>query len=77
MPAEQVQVVGREIRGLPSFGSAAQSAQLQRVSANSFTGRFNNAEYDISGTINITVRGNKLNASLSAKGGSASFAMSR
>ena len=55
----------------------AQTAALARVGANRFTGDFYNAEYAMSGTITITVHGNKLNASLSGGGGSASFALSK
>ena len=55
----------------------AQTAALARVGANRFTGDFYNAEYAVSGTITITVHGNKLNASLSGGGGSAFFALSK
>ena len=55
----------------------AQTAALARVGANRFTGDFYNAEYAMSGTITITVHGNKLNASLSGGGGSAFFALSK
>ena len=55
----------------------AQTAALARVGADQFTGDFYNAEYAMSGTITITVHGNKLNASLSGGGGSASFALSK
>ena len=45
----------------------AQTAALARVGANRFTGDFYNAEYAMSGTITITVHGNKAhNASLAA-----------
>jgi hypothetical protein len=55
----------------------AQSAKLARVSANRFTGSFYNAEYNVSGSIAITVHGNRLSASLSAGGGTAHFNLSR
>ncbi len=55
----------------------AQTAELARVGANRFTGEFYNAEYAVSGTITITVHGNKLSASLSGGGGSAFFALSK
>jgi hypothetical protein len=55
----------------------AQTAALARVGANRFTGDFYNAEYAMSGTITITVHGNKLKASLSGGGGSAFFALSK
>ncbi len=49
----------------------AQTAQVRRVSASSYTGQFVNRENDISGTIDITVRGKRLMASLSGGGGRA------
>ena len=55
----------------------AQTAALARVGANRFTGDFYNAEYAVSGTITITVQGNKLSASLDGGGGSAFFALSK
>ena len=55
----------------------AQTAALARVGANRFTGDFYNAEYAMSGTIPITVHGNKLNASLSGGGGAEFFALSK
>ena len=55
----------------------AQTAALERIGANRFTGSFYNAEYAVSGTITITVNGNRLNATLSGGGGSAFFTLSR
>jgi hypothetical protein len=55
----------------------AQTASVQRIGANRFRGDFYNAEYSVSGTITITVQGNRLNASLSGGGGSAFFSLSR
>ena len=55
----------------------AQVARVQRVSTNSFEGQFYNREYDISGTIFITVRGNRLSASLSGGGGRGTFSLTR
>jgi len=55
----------------------AQSAQLYRTSANRFSGEFYNPEYAISGSITITVQGNRLSAALSGGGGSAHFNLSR
>jgi hypothetical protein len=54
-----------------------QSAELSRVGANRFIGDFHNAEYNISGSIRITVNGNTLSASLTGGGGTASFSLSR
>ncbi len=55
----------------------AQTADLVRVSANRFTGEFYNAEYAVSGSITITVKGNRLSAALSGGGGTAHFNLSR
>lgn len=55
----------------------AQVGRVQQVSSNGFEGRFYNREYDISGTIFITVRGNRLSASLSGGGGRGTFNLSR
>ena len=54
-----------------------QSATVERVSANSFAGSFFNSEYNVSGDISITLRGDRLSAQLSGGGGSASFALGR
>jgi hypothetical protein len=54
-----------------------QSAELVRVSANRFTGSYLNQEYGVSGSIQITVSGNSLSASLSGGGGSGQLSMSR
>lgn len=54
-----------------------QSGELVRVSGNRFHGEFFNKEYNISGSIRVTVTGNKLNASLNGGGGSAQLSLSR
>lgn len=54
-----------------------QTAQVTRVSGNRYRGEFFNAEYGISGSVRITVSGNRLNASLAGAGGTAEFALSR
>jgi hypothetical protein len=54
-----------------------QSAQVTHVSGNRYRGEFFNQEYGISGSVRITVVGNRLNASLSGGGGSAEIALSR
>ncbi len=58
-------------------GSVSQNAQITRVSATRFSGEFQNQEYGINGTIYISLRGNRLTASLVAGGGSANFSLSR
>lgn len=55
----------------------AQTAELSRTSANRFSGEFYNADFAISGSISVTVRGNSLIATLSGGGGSAHFTLSR
>jgi hypothetical protein len=54
-----------------------QTAELTRVSATRYVGEFQNPEFNISGSIRITLSGNTLNASLSGGGGSASMVMNR
>jgi hypothetical protein len=54
-----------------------QTAELTRVTATRYIGEFRNSEYNISGSIRITLSGNSLTASLSGGGGSASMSMNR
>ncbi len=54
-----------------------QTAEVTRVAANVYRGEFFNQEHGISGSIRITLRGDRLNASLSGGGGSAVFSLSR
>ncbi|MEZ5849605.1 MAG: hypothetical protein R3D68_03010 [Hyphomicrobiaceae bacterium] len=58
-------------------GSVSQNAQITRISSTRFSGEFQNSEYGISGSIYISLRGNRLSASLVAGGGSANFSLSR
>jgi hypothetical protein len=58
-------------------GRVSQTAQLTRSGANRFSGDFTNAEYGVSGSINITLNGSSLNASLSGAGASANFNLNR
>ena len=58
-------------------GRVSQTAELDRVSANRFAGEFHNADYGVTGSINITVQGNSLSASLNGGGATASFSLSR
>ena len=55
----------------------AQTATLSRVGANRFAGSFYNSEYNVSGTINLTVNANRLSASLSGAGSSAQLSLGR
>ncbi len=54
-----------------------QTAEVTRVTSTVYRGEFFNQEHGISGSIRITVRGDRLNASLSGGGGSAVFSLSR
>jgi hypothetical protein len=54
-----------------------QTATLSRVLSNRYRGEFTNAEFGVSGSIRIEVKGSRLDASLSGGGGSAQFALRR
>jgi hypothetical protein len=54
-----------------------QAARVRSTGGNTYTGSFRNADYNISGVVNITVRGNKLTASLAGGGGMALLTMKR
>lgn len=58
-------------------GKVAQTAQLERIGGNRFSGDFQNSEYGIAGQINIVIRGNSLNAALNGGGASASLKLSK
>ena len=58
-------------------GRAAQSATLQRVGDNRYSGTFYNSEYDISGRIYVILRGSSQTVRLTSSSGSASFRLSR
>ena len=58
-------------------GKAAQSATLQKVGDNRFSGTFYNSEYDISGRIYVVLRGSSQSVRLTSSSGSASFRLSR
>jgi hypothetical protein len=60
-----------------SSARVAQTARVRRTSPSTFEGQFYNSEYEISGTIHITVRGSRLSASLSGGGGRGNFSLSR
>lgn len=55
----------------------SQSAKLQRVSGNSYAGSFYNSEYDVSGSMSVTVSGSSQSVYLSGGGGEASFRLSK
>jgi hypothetical protein len=54
-----------------------QTAVLERIGPNRFAGEFYNAEYGISGSIAITLKGQSLAASLNGAGASAHFNLGR
>ena len=58
-------------------GRATQTATLRRVGDNTYQGQFRNAEYDVSGTISVTVSGNRQSVRLSGDTGSAAFELRR
>jgi hypothetical protein len=56
-------------------GSVDQSASLHRVGPNSFAGSFFNQQFNVSGSIHITVHGNSQTVSLRSSSGSASLTL--
>jgi hypothetical protein len=56
-------------------GSVSQSANLRRVGANSYAGSFFNPQYNTTGSIHVTVRGNSQSVSLRSASGSASLSL--
>jgi hypothetical protein len=58
-------------------GRATQTATVRQVGGNTYQGRFHNSEYDISGTIMVTVGGNRQSVHLTGDGGSASLELHR
>jgi hypothetical protein len=55
----------------------AQTATLQQSGPNRFSGEFLNTEYNVQGTINLTLQGDKLTAALRGGGGTAYFSLTR
>lgn len=54
-----------------------QSAKLRRVGGNAYEGSFHNSEYNVSGSMSVTVSGSSQSVYLSGGGGEASFRLSR
>lgn len=54
-----------------------QSAKLRRVGGNAYEGSFHNNEYNVSGSMSVTVSGSSQSVHLSGGGGEASFRLSR
>ena len=71
----------------PSFGMDAvcatastrvsQTANLRQVGPTRFAGYFHNPEYNVSGSIQISLHGDSLNAALEGGGGAGHFHLSR
>lgn len=55
----------------------AQTASLNRVSANRFSGEFFNSEFGVGGQIRLSINGNSISASLDGAGASAQFNLSK
>jgi hypothetical protein len=58
-------------------GRASGTGTLHKVGANSYSGGFQNSEYNISGNIYVVVHGNSQSVRLSGGGASASLSLSR
>ncbi len=58
-------------------GSIDQTASLRRIGPNSYSGSFFNPQYNVSGSIRITVNGNAQSVSLHSESGSASLTLRR
>ncbi|MGO9545850.1 MAG: hypothetical protein ACLPPF_13810 [Rhodomicrobium sp.] len=56
-------------------GSVAQSARLRRTGPNSYSGSFFNPQFNVSGSIHISVHGNSQTVSLRSGSGSASLVL--
>ena len=58
-------------------GRATQTATVRQVGGNSYQGQFHNSEYNVSGTIYVTVGGNRQSVRLTSELGSASLELRR
>jgi hypothetical protein len=58
-------------------GKASQTARLRHIGGNRYEGTFHNREYDVTGSIHVTVRGNRQTVRLISDAGSASFDLRR
>lgn len=58
-------------------GRATQTATVRKVGGNSYRGRFYNSDYNVSGTISVTVGGNRQSVRLTSESGSASLELRR
>lgn len=58
-------------------GRVDQTATVNRVGNNEWAGSFHNKQYNVSGSIHITLRGDSQTVHLSGSGGNGSFRMQR
>jgi hypothetical protein len=58
-------------------GRATQTATVRKVGGNTYQGTFHNSEYNVSGTIQVTVGGNRQSVRLTSESGSASLDLRR
>jgi hypothetical protein len=58
-------------------GRVSQTASVRQTGANTYVGSFHNSEYDVSGSIRITVRGASQSVSLTSGSGSAFLTLRR
>jgi hypothetical protein len=56
---------------------AEQTATLRKIGENKYRGSFYNSEYGVSGTVYVTVRGNRQSVRLTSSAGWASFTFTR
>lgn len=58
-------------------GKASQTAKVYKVSGSSYKGSFVNSEYNVRGSIRVSVKGNTQSVSLNGDGASAQLSLSR
>jgi hypothetical protein len=58
-------------------GSISQNASIRKTGANSYSGSFFNSQFNVSGSIHVTVNGNIQHVRLSSSSGSASLTLRR
>jgi hypothetical protein len=58
-------------------GKAAQTAMVHKIGENKYSGNFHNPDYDISGTISVTVNGDSQSVRLTSSSGWAVIRLSR
>lgn len=58
-------------------GKASQTAKVYKVGGSSYKGSFVNSQYNVRGSIRVTVNGNRQSVSLSGDGTSAQLSLSR